>query len=435
MKTLDTRVHRLLLPLFAALALLACGATSVHAEELPKESEPGFFAISGSPLEKTETFTGEQEGESRLLVSGRNLEINCKKVDFTTASLHEEGHAEATLLFLSCLAYSITPLEELPCFILPNNDITVKALLLATVHGAASIKPYVVAEPLSGSTSLATIEFEEETECPLPLKTEITGAVSGEVLQTPAATQLIKFNEEIQKLLGTKLRYGVNQAIVDGSAKSSLTGANKGASWGVPSATLPEASSLTPFKVLGSNASIGTTFAGEQEGTGTFLLVAGQKWEVKCQAATLTGEVVSITDADIKISYSKCTPYMHNTETKLPCSVTEPVSVQALLRGKSHGSIGAKKHYLLAEGKGGGALTLVKFTGPECTLPETVELKGTFSGEFKEAEAVEQLLSFTEATQKLIGDQFHYGIYEAFVKTNFLIHLTGAKVGCGFGVA
>lgn len=150
--------------------------------------------------------------------------------DIEEGLILKEGVGDAKVTFLKCKVFSISTKEALPCKIIPEEKITGGALLLAIKHEG---KAFVLGEPKPGSTTFTTIEFEKGTGCPLPLKNEVKGSYSGELKEAEGIELLVTGNKEIQKLLGDKLLFGVNEAIVIGSGKVFLIGIHKGCKWGV----------------------------------------------------------------------------------------------------------------------------------------------------------------------------------------------------------
>ena len=209
----------------AVLALLGVGLSGAQAA-LPGESTVGtFLANLGVPT--GHVFTGEQLGNSYLLVQARNLKIECTGLDVNEGVLNNSTDGKVTVSFLGCLANNHKGEMIENCEFKELKTIKVSALLLPILHGE---KRFVLFEPLEG-TQLAVVSFKPNQGCVLPLNNPVTGAVVAEVepeLKLEGEQLTLLFSELIQFLSGDVLKYGSlsNTSYLNGTADIELAGFN-----------------------------------------------------------------------------------------------------------------------------------------------------------------------------------------------------------------
>jgi hypothetical protein len=235
------------LSLIAALGLMAFSAANALAA--------GEILVEGSAALATgRTATGKQEGEGTLKVPALNIEIVCKKLTAgagTKIISGPLGTLLAEVLYEECVVWSIKKeslelIEVLTtCQILASGatktkgDITAVGTGSVVLHNINEVYLLAEGETVGGvKQPFATVEFTKGIGCPLATPVKIIGSavfkhITGN-LNTGAAVvePLIESSEAIQKLLGDKLLYGVNEAFIKGSALLALTGTHAGLKWG-----------------------------------------------------------------------------------------------------------------------------------------------------------------------------------------------------------
>jgi hypothetical protein len=279
MEILNMRKHglkALVLAVVAALGLMAFSAVAQAANlelgDNPESGEAGFFLKkSGTQFPTgltTQAVNGKQIGSSKLLIPGKSAEIVCSEVEVTAASVSNEyenwktatmakgGHGHGTLLFKGCKVQEINAAGELTGKELTKcteelnkatspagaHHITANVLLLVKKHENVT---YLVAEPLIASKAQAeeneklTSAFSKLTfggNCSLPEKVNITGAASVAAPTVDALKPVLKVDtfsaagKALQTLLGTKLKFGANEAFIQGEAETELVGGTE--AWG-----------------------------------------------------------------------------------------------------------------------------------------------------------------------------------------------------------
>jgi hypothetical protein len=229
------------LSLIAALGLMAFSAGAAQAGEIQVEGS--------AALATGRTVNATQEGEGTLLVPSLNIEIVCKKLTAanTTVTSGPLGTASAEVLYEECVVWSIQKETEklievlTSCQILASGatktkgHITAKGVGKIILHNA-NTETFLLAE----GAPFATVEFTKGIGCALTNPVKVSGAVVFKVVTgnlIPSAANkvvkpLIEASKTLQKLIGDKLLYGVNEAFIDGSALLELTGSHAGLKWG-----------------------------------------------------------------------------------------------------------------------------------------------------------------------------------------------------------
>lgn len=227
------------LGLFGLLAVTAMGMMAFAS--MAQAATPRFF-VGGALATAGTVIEGKQESRGTLLVGGLNIEINCEKGTVKEGLIASSVLAEAAVLFEECTVLSISKLpEELPCHV---SDVhTGNTALLHVTVLKKSVKP-IEFHPLGESKNQdfgllfegisVFVNFLSGTGCPLPLKTEVKGAVCALIDNNHTSVEpTLLFSQGVQELEGCKdkLLYGVNEAFIDGSAKVWVKG--KGSNLGV----------------------------------------------------------------------------------------------------------------------------------------------------------------------------------------------------------
>lgn len=217
--------------------------SAAQAEDLSNGGTAGLFQINatGSPLVNNKTFTGLQEGEFKILVPARNMDIKCTHGHVTEGKfLNNDTEALVSLLFLGC-----KPFEHKSTVLIPNcfiEDVlnSLDQRILATAIGLPrkhANKLFVLFDP-DGVKFIGEVRFEAGQGCVLPNANQLTGNPIGELLPNEPIEQLVTFSEAIQKLFqvgdtGDRFKFGLFEAYLTGSYKLRLTGTEELLGFGI----------------------------------------------------------------------------------------------------------------------------------------------------------------------------------------------------------
>lgn len=220
------------LSFLAALGLMAFMAVSAQAAAQFDLVEGGVEKAIGS----TVGFSGNLRAgqEALLLAPTQKLVIHCTTVAVDDGLLFTTGFAHAGLLYSGCITKQngTTLAKCVPT--IPQVNVEVKPIL----HNGIV---YLLAQPLDLGANFVSITYPDPN-CVL-LDNNVTGSVVFECengtlgnrscsllavkqLIKPAATALFKGDPYLDEL-----RYGANEAFLDGEAEVFLTGANSGKEW------------------------------------------------------------------------------------------------------------------------------------------------------------------------------------------------------------
>jgi hypothetical protein len=232
------------LAIVAALGLMAFSAVAAQAENLTDGGKAAEYSILGNPalvgkgqpisaaLEKAE----DGLAHGLLLVEKSNLTILCSGLQLVGGLFESSVEALSEVKFTGCVAFNFAQSEKLTtCGIVSKAEGGEKEVIVASVkvlprkHEGES---YLLIEPDIGTT-LATIFFEKEKGCPLILSNQIKGTLGALVKEKENTPELLTFNSLIQTLLGDKLTFGANPAIVDGNTVVVLSTEHLGCKFGV----------------------------------------------------------------------------------------------------------------------------------------------------------------------------------------------------------
>lgn len=248
-------------------------AVTLEWGDIPGSGEAGVFLSLGVERPKgltMESISGVQFiGTGKLLIPGKSAEISCFNGKITEGSISNEyedylglgmkkgGHGHGTALFTGCSVQGINAKGELTGALTKcteelnkgtsppgEHNITVKGLLLVRRHEGLA---YLVIEP--PITSKATDEKVAKLEAPLttltfggicvlPEKVNITGGLATRMpiiddkFPSPLIDTFTTPGKQEQELLGLKLKFGANEAFVQGEADLELTGSGKELLWG-----------------------------------------------------------------------------------------------------------------------------------------------------------------------------------------------------------
>jgi hypothetical protein len=264
----------------AALSLMALSVTAAQAAEnlewgdKPGSGEPGEFLVGGtlSPTGLTTQAVAANlvaGTSSKLLIPKKAAEIVCNKFTLSNATIANEyedwllpgmkkgGHGKGDVLFEECSVFKINETtgalegelksctENLNVASSPagKHHVTVTGgLLLIRKHEGTT---YLVIEP--GINSKADDEavaaltkafttIKEGGTCALPESAPITGGFVAKVPVADAIKPKVAVDtfsaagKAEQTLLGMKLKYGANEAFIQGEVETELVGKN--VAWG-----------------------------------------------------------------------------------------------------------------------------------------------------------------------------------------------------------
>jgi len=199
--------------------------------------------------------TVSAHSEGVLLVPGKNLEIKCPTVESDPSApvllLASSTVAHGHLIFSGCKTFTISPLtEQTKCKPWSPGQVKESGIILAgglaelVLHPTPNSKSYVLFKPLvvGGVTQpFTTIELPET--CALAETSKVTGslvaecgelvagAFSGGNCATHRVKQLLR-SVTAGLFPADVLKFGANEAFIDGIAAVELGGALAGKSWG-----------------------------------------------------------------------------------------------------------------------------------------------------------------------------------------------------------
>lgn len=224
------RFRKMLLALFACMALGAVAANAASAEQWTVGTEgtgPGTtlssetVSVSGGPWTLSSTVLGttvELHAESVSCTSG----VECK--------IFGAGESSGKLTY-----NNVTVVKPANCTV-PGGSITTNALKDKVIMDptAASSTVFDKFEPVTGTT-FVEIEFGGELCALEGLVAPVAGTVTGEASHATgflSVQQSLTFGAAQQKTGGGKLTLGSNEATLTGTAVNVLSGANKGSAFG-----------------------------------------------------------------------------------------------------------------------------------------------------------------------------------------------------------
>jgi hypothetical protein len=358
----------------ALVVLSLAGASTAFASEAEWKIGGKTFAELGI---KEASVLGSASETFVLNIPWYATEISCKSLEVSEGKILTAGGSRDTFKMSSC-ALTGPPFVSETCKLVEPIEYKLKDTLI--LHGG---KPYDLIEPVEAGKPLATITFKEGTECPLPLKNEVTGSLVGEISSGEVVKQQLLFNSTLETLFASHtLKFGSKLAKLTGKAVLDLSGAFEGKVWGGSETILPPPSKTWRIE--------GTAFAGEEAITGTGeeveFLFGAFLGEINCTGSEIkNGKIFESDKLLAEILYNGCTvlgnKFCKVYETKMDMELaTNPehfiLKLKALLL--LHESIsGGKKHYLLVEEDGGQYGTIFLSSSTKgCGLP----LESTFSG-------------------------------------------------------
>ena len=204
------------------------------------------------------------------------------------------------------------------------------------------------------------------------------------------------------------------------------------------------------FKVLGSESLLAKA-TGLQENVG-ILLVPARNLEIRCAGGHLRegSEIINGNEGLVVLEFLECLSFVHTTGEHMGNCIIEDVPgsgdrvilATARLLPKLHEG----QLYVLAEvdSPSSTVFAFIKYkSGTGCVLPLSNEVKGSVVGQLTDAnagaEAVQHLVTFSEAIQKLfqsggVGDKLTFGAFESYINGSATVELTGVHTGCTFSV-
>lgn len=246
------------LSLLAALGLMGLTVAGAQAEALGGVA--GRILIGGADAANGTVVLGEHEGSNTLLVPALNFEIVCQKFKVLEGKVIGKGQALAKLLYEECVTWGTKKnasgeqelTTKLPCEIIEDQSpfasggIVSQVILLVVLHevSAGVFSTYILATGDSGAFGkeegfLTSILVTTPSECPLPKLVEVAGSIVFKVtlgdLNSKQPEELYVLATASKALSSSglftdKLKYGINEAFIDGSALLWLA---SDANWGL----------------------------------------------------------------------------------------------------------------------------------------------------------------------------------------------------------
>lgn len=393
--------HRSRKPRLAmAIALVALGTWATLAQNAQASTE---WQIEKKQLStytpKEATLLGSLTATIELEIPWYATTIKCSSLSISGGKVLTKGTSEATLSLSAC-ALSGPPFVAETCKLISPLELKVKGLLIQ--HAESFYNLY---EAATEGKPLATIKFKEETECPLPLSSELTGTFIGAFETTEQVKQPLSLSAPSLLLGGDSLKFGTRPANLSGKATLDLGGSHEGKKWG-PTIAKPElggefrAGGQT-FKSAGISKKnvLGVTAAGS-------LSVPGWGFEISCEEGLVSAFAVQGGTIQAQVKFIGC------LLAEIPCGVKSlgqaPNTILATAEGELY--LHAGKHYARFASK---EFTEILFSGEECPWTEIgISLGGSVAVEL--ATALEELAaqltaSPDEATQSLLEAQLSWG--------------------------
>jgi hypothetical protein len=204
-------------------------------------AQAGVFLENGTAITTSLTGTGEVDTLGRFEIPALNVEIDCttfiplEGVLLGSGAGEEPGVGHGQALAETCKAYVITPVltEQTGCKIYPTaadrtagtnlGKILVQGLGEVILHGET---PYIRVKGIGAEETFSQI-FTQGC-IGLPNGTKVKG--SGTLKVTPGKENAVKQLAEMADLtlFPNKLRFGVNESLVLGSAWGKLSNENPG---------------------------------------------------------------------------------------------------------------------------------------------------------------------------------------------------------------
>jgi hypothetical protein len=180
-------------------------------------------AASAAPTWKIEgkEFTGEEEisstgGPFTLTVPKLGVAIKCEK-ETDSGTIFSKNKDEAKIEFTKCVVEKAA-------------NCTVKEPITSEVNTALTEVSGKVYDKFTPKKEPFTTITLEGTSCALKKAYEVTGTEAGEVGAEEVESKL-KFSEAISKAAGTVLKFGADEAFLEGTTNQKLAGKEKGKKW------------------------------------------------------------------------------------------------------------------------------------------------------------------------------------------------------------
>lgn len=180
-------------------------------------------------------------------------------------------------------------------------------------------------------------------------------------------------------------------------------------------------------------AALLATLTGASEGQ-VRILEPGRNLTIRCNTLDfLEGKILSAKEALVRITYLECVALEFSNEAQeiVGCNlVGGAIVTQLRALPRTHEG----KPYILLEGDEGPIGTIKYESGKGCPLPLTSSVQGSVIGEVTTGEAIQPLLQFKEATEKLFGDKINYGTFQLVLDASIVLELTGEHKGMSLGI-
>jgi hypothetical protein len=237
------RASRLMGLIALAFGLMAFSATAAQAELGAHWNVKGS-AISGALLPEIQASLENNHGILLTTVGLSKVEILCTSIKYVNGKLHELGRATGKINFEGCITKLNGTLANACVPHSPgaaNGTIETNALKgLIKLHTPAAGPKVPLLELLPEAEGGAFVTLilgkaaPEKNECAIGEKFDIKGVIYLEDCQGKGETELVTHLAQEQKSL-SKLLFGINPAVLHGSANNFLEGAHKGMTFsGIP---------------------------------------------------------------------------------------------------------------------------------------------------------------------------------------------------------
>jgi len=216
------------LGLMAVMTTLASAGFQLYTRSTPGGTE--------TPLNSIGTFVSEKDITQKLKITALNTYSVCTEFSLSEVKIQSTGEASGTGTYKKCEVRSVAPDAKLPCTL--TEPITVKFVALPALHENAV---YYSFEPVPPATKFTTLEFSG-AECTLPEAVNITGhAVAEDSSHHNFGVYLEKhlLQEAPHSLFSSplttldNLKFGAQDATLEGSVWIKLSGAHSGLEWKV----------------------------------------------------------------------------------------------------------------------------------------------------------------------------------------------------------
>lgn len=365
------------------------------------------------------TINGSANEAFRLGIPWYASEISCTTLETKNSKISTGGGGHLTIDLSDC-AVSGPPFVDKTCKVIEPLELNVKVLL---IYHNPNGRTYDLFQPVETGKPLATVQFKEGTECPLPLSNKVAGGFVGESTAGENTERLLTLNPTIEALFGDTLEFGVHPATLKGGAVLALSGEFKGAGW---KGSVPQAPK--EWKIKGQTLSALKTEEASITGSGsnTFVIKETSFAEVEISCAEMdvaNGLILKGGGSSATFMLQQC-----QLAPKTGCKVIEPISFDVTGRLVSN----EEKTFILFEPAEGEYLITVKLETKigHCLLGNELGYQGTIVAEMEAGERAEQPLMFNSSIDFLFpGDGLTIGESTASVEGEATLELSSPYEG------